>query len=351
MRGVDKSSNLQQVAALPFADVSETCQAATIFEHLATNHWRRSNMRSPGHSLKRALAIAIALLATSLPCSAQSPAKTRVWHGTQLVEADPASVETVETAPAPRVVESKPAEPDRLPPIHVQLQQPQIGIEALHALIAEMGNARRIDRLEQTTGAIQKQLDKQGVRQTSNVESAPAKLPESALNPQGTPNYDQAAALKVDLGRPDAQPSWTTMILTQLAAIVGSIVIVTILFFGVHLLLVRRSGGGLGSLFKIELIGTHAPSAGDVLPMAEAIPADPLPESWGEPTPNFDIGPTYEEERQMREDAERNKERALLMHIFEENQKDQEEIRDLPEDAETENEVDEVAHSQPATAN
>lgn len=298
-------------------------------------------MRSPGHPLKRIFAIALVVLAWSLPVAAQSTARTRVWHGTRLLEPAAAPEVIVEPAPLPREFAPPRPEPERLPPIQVHVQQPPIGIESVHALIAEMANSRRIDKLEHTTSAIQKELEKQGLRQASNVESAPAKLPESALNPPA--QKDPISTLKVDLVQPAGQPSLATMILTQLAAIVGSIVIVTILFFCAHSLLFRRSGGGL---FKIELIGTHAPSAGYPQPVVEAIPPKPEPEPWGEVAPNFDIGPTYEEARQQAEEAERNKERALLQQIFEENQKVQEEIRSLPADADAE-----VTDMQLVTAN
>lgn len=290
-------------------------------------------MRSPG-LLKRGpigvIAVSMWLLASTSTVLAQWETKTRVWHGTKLVEPEPPQLR-LESAPMPRELDSRPREPERLPPIQIQLQQPQIGSDPIQTLLSEMANARRIDRLEHKTDVMQREIERQGVRQVSSVDpNAPNRLPDSAMNPAPVAS-ESGGNLKIELGRSDAQPSLTNMVLTQLAAIVGAIVIVSVLFFCLQLMFLRRSGG-LGSLFKIEMIGTHAPSAGEPAPIAEAIPPEPEPEPWGEVTPNFDIGPTYEEERQMAEEAERNKDKALLMHIFQENQKMQEEISNLPPD-------------------
>jgi len=281
-------------------------------------------MGLPIHQLIRRMAVLVALALTLWPAlaNAQTSPRTKVWYGTRLVEMEPESTGP-EHLSAPRELASPKAEPERVPPVTINVAAPDPGWGHMAALMAEQDNARRLGHLERDTESMRRQLAEQtAIRRASAEQPVPARLPESALNDS---KESPPATVKVESAS-GGQPTFSTVVLTQMAAIVGSIVVLTVLFFGTHLLLARR-GGGLGSLFRVELVGAgvgggHSQGYAE----AELVPPEPMPEPWGEAQPNFEIGPTYEEEKLQREEAERNKEKAVLQQIFEMNQKIQEEI-------------------------
>ncbi len=114
-------------------------------------------------------------------------------------------------------------------------------------------------------------------------------------------------------------------------------------FAAVLLAFLRRLGGG-GALLRIEYINNQPPGnypnivlgtlpAGVVLPAAAspapAPPASVAPaESELEPTGQpFDLGPTYEEELQLRQEQAQQQDGAVLRQLFEDNLKLREELK------------------------
>jgi hypothetical protein len=264
--------------------------------------------------------VALALALSPALVKAQTSPRTKVWYGTRLVESEPEALP--EPLPVPRVSGPAKADLERLPPVTINVAAPDPGWGHMAALMAEQENARRLGQLERDTESMRRQLAEQtAIRRASAEQPVPARLPESALS---DPKESPPATVKVESAS-RGQPTFSTVVLTQMAAIVGSIVVLTVLFFGTHLLLARR-GGGLGSLFRVELVGAGVGGHSQAYAEAELVPPEPMPEPWGEAQPNFEIGPTYEEEKLQREEAERNKEKAVLQQIFEMNQKIQEEI-------------------------
>lgn len=276
-------------------------------------------MRLPVHSL--GLAVVMLALGAS-PAAAQDPPRTRIYYGTRLVEAEPEPVVQPEPVPIPRLAEPPPLPPrveperERTSPVIVNVAPP-VGGQA-----ADPTTDRRLKQLEREADDLRRRLDEQSAVRRVSAEQ-PARLPEL---PPAEPREPAApVTMKVETA-PGGQPTFTTVVLTQMAAIVGSIVVLMVLFFGTHLLLARR-GGGLGSLFRVELVGAGSMGPGERFAEAEVVPPEPMPEPWGEVEPNFEIGPTFEEEKARREEAERNKEKAVLQQIFELNKQMQDEIR------------------------
>jgi hypothetical protein len=111
-----------------------------------------------------------------------------------------------------------------------------------------------------------------------------------------------------------------------------------LLGFGLLLLMLRRLSRG--PLLRIEYINNQpaAPYPGVILGTlpgsalpAQAAPAPPPPrttepELTGEA---FDLGPTYEEERQQRQQQGQRQEQAVLRQLFEDNLRLQGEVRQL----------------------
>ncbi len=117
--------------------------------------------------------------------------------------------------------------------------------------------------------------------------------------------------------------------------------IVSTMFLGVliHLialvLILRRYGAHLARVFRVELVNPAAVGfVGQVSASgAQTVAADPATE---EETPSstaetFDIGPTYAEEMQQKQEAQRQQEEAVLRHIFELNVQMREQLGQLPD--------------------
>jgi hypothetical protein len=172
------------------------------------------------------------------------------------------------------------------------------------------------------------------------VPAAPVVTAHAHESPEGTAERSDGFLYRV--------------VLVQLLGVVGSLVVGPLVLL-LALLVVLRRFKGTGSLLRVEVVnsGTPAPTivyggpaawpapvpaaggdgAAEVrLPSGfEAITAavetkEPEVESTAQP---FDLGPTYEEERLQREEAERQRELAVLQHVFEDNVRLREELGQL----------------------
>ena len=103
--------------------------------------------------------------------------------------------------------------------------------------------------------------------------------------------------------------------------------IVSTMFLGVliHLialvLILRRYGAHLARVFRVELVNPAAVGFVGQVSASEAqtVAADPATEeeTQSSTAETFDIGPTYAEEMQQEQEAQRQQEEAVLRHIFE----------------------------------
>jgi len=105
------------------------------------------------------------------------------------------------------------------------------------------------------------------------------------------------------------------------------------------LFLLRRYTARNGPLFRIEFVNNGqglalvGPGAGAAVETHRV--TVPAPAAAAEEPPStaqrFDLGPTYEEELALRQQAEQQQQEATLRHIFEENMKLREQLETLPE--------------------
>jgi hypothetical protein len=128
-------------------------------------------------------------------------------------------------------------------------------------------------------------------------------------------------------------------ILVQSLALLAAVFVVPSLVLLALCLVVRRALGRSGSLVRIEVVGAAGafgaavagpaqpagpPPAPEPAPPAPAAETPAVPEEWtAEP---FELGPTYEEEQRLRDEAQKQQEEALLRRLFEENLKLQEQL-------------------------
>jgi hypothetical protein len=119
------------------------------------------------------------------------------------------------------------------------------------------------------------------------------------------------------------------MALVQVASILSGLVLGPLVLLAALVVVLRRHGAHSGSLFRVEVVnaqghgsysGTVAvpPPGGLTAGLEAALP--PATAANEEQTAQaFDLGPSYEEEKRAKEEAQRQQEEALLRHIFDEN--------------------------------
>jgi hypothetical protein len=132
--------------------------------------------------------------------------------------------------------------------------------------------------------------------------------------------------------------------LVQVLSILGALVLGPLVLLAALCYVLRRYTSAPGALFRVEVVNSLAPGTAMIVPApaagqggvpeveAAAALAEPAQEA-GAPEAStaeqFDLGPTYEEERLLQEAAARQAEEALLRHIYEENVRLREQIEDL----------------------
>jgi hypothetical protein len=133
----------------------------------------------------------------------------------------------------------------------------------------------------------------------------------------------------------------------QVLSVIGSLVVGPLVLL-LALLFVLRRFKGAGSLLRVEVVNSGtpaivyggpaawpAPAGGDGAAEALTVGAPAEAKEQETTAQPFDLGPTYEEERLQREEAERLREKAVLQHVYEDNvrlreQLDQAEGADAP---------------------
>jgi hypothetical protein len=134
----------------------------------------------------------------------------------------------------------------------------------------------------------------------------------------------------------------------QLVSVIGSLVVGPVVVLLALLFLLRRFKGA-GSLLRVEVVnsGTPAPTFvyGGPAPWPAPVPAAGgdgaevrLPSAAAPPEPEvettaqpFELGPTYEEERRQREQAQQQREQAVFQHVYEDNVRLREQLGQLEE--------------------
>jgi hypothetical protein len=255
-----------------------------------------------------------AVLALAAPAVAQeSPVPTaddgrpiRMYVGTRLVsqgDVKPAAP-TYLTVP-PRVVAVDPP-PLELPPRIGRFMPPAW---AEDAPVVRLQGSRRVGLLPYILGeAILYASNQQATMRTASdrvVPAIPAKIPDSIREPQ--PPATEVRIVHA-AHEPAPAPDFTTVVLTQMAAFVGSALVVFVLLFPICVFVLRRSVPATAPV-QVHMVG--APMSPPVV--AEPVAAEPPP--YVEPEPNFELGPTYEEELQMRQEAEARQELAVLEQL------------------------------------
>jgi hypothetical protein len=105
---------------------------------------------------------------------------------------------------------------------------------------------------------------------------------------------------------------------TVTASLMVSLAIVISVF-----VLLRRLRDQLPALVRVDSLSPPPPVEQAAMPVA---PEVIIEETTAQP---FDLGPTYEEERLLKEEAERQQEQAVLRSVFEENLKLRQELIEL----------------------
>jgi hypothetical protein len=133
--------------------------------------------------------------------------------------------------------------------------------------------------------------------------------------------------------------AWLTSVLVQLVSVLAALLIVLAALLVLFFWVLRRFSRANGPLIRLECVNTLPPGQGGYLvadlgrylPVGggHAAPGPPpagrTEEELGQP---FDLGPSYEEERQMKQQAARQQEEALLRQLAEENIRLQEQLTD-----------------------
>lgn len=135
------------------------------------------------------------------------------------------------------------------------------------------------------------------------------------------------------------KPLYVT-VMAQMLAVLAALTIFCGIILLAHFILIRRNGGSILPLFRVEVVN-QAPYVNEGPP----IPVDP---PWGKHAeraqisleelvgpaadeapiePNFEVGPTYEDELAQREQAAEQQEQAVLQYIAEMNQHLRDEIK------------------------
>lgn len=124
----------------------------------------------------------------------------------------------------------------------------------------------------------------------------------------------------------------------QLIGIVGAVLIGVLIHLIALVLILRRYGTHLARVFRVELV--NPPVVGFVGQMSagaetQSVAASPASKevTQSSTAEAFDIGPTYAEEMQQKQEALRQQEEAVLRHIFELNMQMREELGQLSGDA------------------
>jgi len=107
----------------------------------------------------------------------------------------------------------------------------------------------------------------------------------------------------------------------QLIGIVGAVFLGVLIHLIALVFIMRRYGAHLAQVFRVELVNPTAVGfVGQVSAAGvQTIAADPAIEDVAQSSTaeTFDIGPTYAEEMQQKQEAQRQQEEAVLRHIFE----------------------------------
>lgn len=222
-------------------------------------------------------------------------------------------------------------------------------LQASHHLLNDCENAVNacVGRVSTSTGTVVEALAE--VTEQSMTGPGTSTVPGPlATTPDERPSYSGAAP-----GVPAGEPAWPWV---QIATLAFVVTMPFALVVGLALIL-RWSG----MKFRVEIINSGAVLLQDVQglrALAPAVPQAPagqpdLDQLWqtglaggtaADPHPldapaeevftgeYFDLGPTFEEERLLREEALLAGERAVLQQVYEENLRLQQEIRELGPD-------------------
>jgi hypothetical protein len=119
----------------------------------------------------------------------------------------------------------------------------------------------------------------------------------------------------------------------QLIGIVGAVFLGVLIHLIALVFIMRRYGAGLAQVFRVELL--NPPAVGFVGQVSAAegqtVAAEPATEEVTQSgtAETFDIGPTYAEEMQQKQEALRQQEEAVLRNIFELNMQMREQLSQL----------------------
>jgi hypothetical protein len=133
-------------------------------------------------------------------------------------------------------------------------------------------------------------------------------------------------------------PHFTTVVLQQTVAILIAVVILALLTIAAYFLVLRKYVP-FQSLFQVQIVGSGVPVA---------LTSEPK-DSFADITPNFEMGPTYEEELTLKALASERQEMAVLAHIADLNLTLQQELQEqglLSTEAHEGNELETVTHSE-----
>jgi hypothetical protein len=118
-------------------------------------------------------------------------------------------------------------------------------------------------------------------------------------------------------------PHFTTVVMQQTVAILIAVVILALLTLAAYFFVLRKYVP-FHSLFQVQVVGSGgAPFLPAALATSELV-ADP----FADVTPNFELGPTYEEEMAMKVLASERQEMAVLAHLADLNATIQQELHE-----------------------
>jgi hypothetical protein len=184
-----------------------------------------------------------------------------------------------------------------------------------------------------------------GARGKKHVESPPhpdarseAKAEKPAVPTPAVPSAGAQARPAAEAKGENLDRFLYQVALVHLLSVVGSLVVGSLVLLA--LLLVLRRFKGAGSLLRVEVVNSGTPvwpapvpaAGGDgaeVRPPAgdQALTKEPEVKTTAQP---FELGPTYEEDRRQREEAERQREQAVLQHVYEDNVRLREQLEEGP---------------------
>lgn len=260
-----------------------------------------------------------------------------LWCGSWAIAQERQPILTADGQPIKVIVGTTvitPANPPRLetpPPVagHT-IVEPEILPHPRVLATDEAAKPRRVGLLTYLVGETMAYVDERRsqVRPASHQtlgDKAPALLTESIREIKTGPALPPQEIHVTHTAVAPEPPPFAVGMLQQAVAIIAAVVVLGFVMLGAYLLVLRKYAP-FTSLFQVQVVGGGMGQGVPFMPAALA-DAEKTADPFAEVTPNFELGPTYEEEMALKALASERQELAVLEHIADLNATVQRELK------------------------